>query len=154
MTAPLLVRFDVPAALCAAVSLLHGVAAVCALVALDGMPLLLVVTGVGLSAFAQWRASCASARGMPIEMTCHADGRVTVVEPKPGDAEADGPARSRVRLEQGAVFAPWLVVLSLRAAGGQRRTLMLVPGSTHADALRRLRVWIRWHHAHATRALH
>lgn len=148
MTAPLIVRIDVSAALCAAVSLLHGVAGLCALVALDGAPLLLVIVGIGTSALAQLRALRAGARNAAIEMACHADGRVTLTEPS-AEGSSDGDAtRAELRLEQGAVLAPWLVVLSLRDSAGRRRTLTLVPGSAHADALRRLRVWIRWHHAH------
>lgn len=44
----------------------------------------------------------------------------------------------------GATVHPWLTVLRLEFAAGERCTLLLTPGAMPADDFRRLRVFLRW----------
>lgn len=47
-------------------------------------------------------------------------------------------------LGQGLHCTPWLTVLPLCGVDGRKRRLLLWPDSAAPDALRRLRVWLRW----------
>jgi hypothetical protein len=147
LTAPLIIRFRHTAALCAAVLLLHLLAGACAVVALSGLSLALVVAGIGLSAIAHLRVLRLKGQAAIAEAACHVDGRLELAGP------ADE-ARTPATLEQGAVLAPWLAVLSARDHAGRRRMLTVTSGSAHADDLRRLRVWLRWHRARAGHSPH
>ncbi len=66
-----------------------------------------------------------------------------------GDGEveieaADGRLREG-RLRPGSLVAPWLVIVRWRPANARLdRTVFLIPGMAPAEALRRLRVLLRW----------
>lgn len=68
------------------------------------------------------------------------------------ELETDGTLGLQNRLGQwsqagilpGGYVSTWLIVLSLAAEGGGRRSLVLLPDSAAKEDLRRLRVWLRW----------
>jgi len=56
----------------------------------------------------------------------------------------EGGLATEYALGEGVYCTLGLVVLPLRAEDGRKRRLLLWPDSTAPDALRRLRVWLRW----------
>lgn len=50
-----------------------------------------------------------------------------------------------VRLLPDTYISSWLIVLRFRADSAPLSCLCLLPDSADPDALRRLRVWLRWH---------
>jgi toxin CptA len=51
---------------------------------------------------------------------------------------------NEAEVQPGSYVSSWLVVLNLRAPGGGRCSVVLLPDSAAAEELRRLRVWLRW----------
>jgi toxin CptA len=59
--------------------------------------------------------------------------------------ECPSGARTSGELKAGSFVAPWLVIVRWRPLGGRRdATVLLLPDMADAQALRRLRVLLRW----------
>jgi len=115
---------------------IHGLATLAVLAALPTAAAAFCVAGVALSAIVHMaRALQRSPRSIR-ELALHPDGRVAW-----RDGLGEWHVTGRVH---GAALAPWLTVLGLRDAGGRVWPLLLAPDAAGADALRELRVWLRW----------
>jgi hypothetical protein len=125
-----------PAALCAAVSFMHVLAFGCAVVALSGVPLALVLCGIGLSCCAQLQRLRAGHAADINELICRSDG---------GLEFAGVITRRRAALVGCAVPSPWLAIIQTRDTAGHREAFVITPDRLGADAFRQLRVWLRWH---------
>lgn len=125
-----------PAALCAAVSFMHLLAFCCAVAALHGVPLALVLCGIAMSGHAQLQRLRGGRATDANELACRSDGSLEL---------AGATARRRVALIGCAVPSSWLAIVQTRDAGGRREALIITPDRVGADAFRRLRVWLRWH---------
>jgi hypothetical protein len=122
--------------LAALLSVLHGMALCAAFVALSGFPLALVGFGVLVSCV----VSLADAlQGLPASVAWL-------------ELQEDGTGRWRdkkgrehpVRAARGTWVSPELVILGLVPPRGRTRWLVLLPDSAAGEALRGLRVWLRW----------
>ena len=115
---------------------LHLAAGLAALVSLRGLPLGLVASGIALSG--GWSVADALLR-LP--------SSVCAIELR---EDGSGRWRDRQGREHAVVDAtsswagPVLVVLGLRVSRWRTRWVLLLPDSAPADALRRLRVWLKW----------
>ncbi len=85
---------------------------------------------IALAAWGAWQ-SCPRVRVRRLN-----DGRVQVA-----DAAGDW---SDVEVLNDSFVSPLLIVLRYRVGGGPAKRLVLLPDSADADALRRLRVSLRW----------
>ncbi|MCC6473963.1 MAG: hypothetical protein IT514_09485 [Burkholderiales bacterium] len=126
-----------PSRLLAAILLAaHAAALVCLAATLSGPPLWLAAAGVLLSA--GWSAGDALLRlpGSVVRVDLADDGSGRWVE------------RSGQAHEVAAVRASWVaagvVVLGMRGPRRRLRWIAVFPDAAGADALRRLRVWLRW----------
>jgi len=117
-------------------TVMAGVALVCAWISLPRLAFLLFAAGVAL-AWA-WHFGQVLQRGA---------GSVRTLE-----LTATGAARWQDGLGQwheaeilpSSYVSGWLVVVNLSAVGGRGRSLVLLPDCAAAEELRRLRVWLRW----------
>jgi len=91
--------------------------------------LLLLVWSI---AFWAWRRLTPPFAGLRLE----ADGTIQTAATGQGFAPAS--------ILPGATVHPWLTVLRLELADGQRRALLVTKGSVNSDDFRRLRVFLRW----------
>ncbi len=122
--------------LAAAIVLAHLAALAAAVAALPGAAAAVVAAGVALSALGHLREALHRAPQAVAELELTADGRVAVAGPA-GDWLT-------ARLRSVAVPVPWLAVVTLRDALGQRRAAVVLPDALDREAFRRLRVWLRW----------
>jgi toxin CptA len=122
--------------LAVAILLAHLAAAAAAVVALPGAAAAIVGAGVALSAVGHLREALQRAPQAVAGLEFAADGRVAVAGPS-GDWLT-------ARLRSAAVPVPWLAVVTLRDARGQRRAAVVLPDALEREAFRRLRVWLRW----------
>ena len=122
--------------LAAAIALAHLAALAAAVAALPGAAAAVVAAGVALSAIEHLRAALHRAPHAVAGLELTADGRVAVAGPS-GDWLT-------ARLRSAAVPVPWLAVVTLRDALGQRRAAVVLPDALDREAFRRLRVWLRW----------
>jgi len=122
--------------LAVAVIVAHAAAAAAALAGLPASAAAIVTAGLVLSATEHCRRAL-----------LHSGLAVAALElDASGDAAVAGPARdwTAARLLDAAVPAPWLAVVRLRDAAGQRRTAIVLPDAVAPEPFRRLRVWLRW----------
>ncbi len=121
--------------LAALLAVVHAAALAAALASVPGWPLALIVAGILVSA----AASIADALlALPSSVRCV-------------DLEEDGSGRWRdrcgiehpVRATRASWVSPGLVVLGLRSSR-RTRWVILMADSAGAEALRRLRVWLKW----------
>jgi hypothetical protein len=76
-------------------------------------------------------------RGGPSALALHASGELAV-RSAGGEWEAG-------ELRAGSFVAPWLTIVRWRPAGARRdRTILILPGMAQAEALRKIRVILRW----------
>jgi toxin CptA len=122
--------------LVAAIALAHLAALATAVAALPGAAAAVVAAGVALSAIGHLREALHRAPQAVTGLELSADGRVAVADPS-GDWLT-------ARLRSVAVPVPWLAVVTLRDALGQRRAAVVLPDALDREAFRRLRVWLRW----------
>jgi len=122
--------------LAAAIVLAHLAALATAVAALPGAAAAVVAAGVALSAIGHLREALHRAPQAVTGLELSADGRVAVADPS-GDWLT-------ARLRSVAVPVPWLAVVTLRDALGQRRGAVVLPDALDREAFRRLRVWLRW----------
>ena len=114
----------------------HALAACAVFVALPAVAALVCALGVALSAGVHlggvlqwWRNSV----------------RELMVQPNGEAAWRDGDGAWHVAREvTGGVLAPWLTVIGLKEDGRSLQPLLLLPDAVEGDALRELRVWLRW----------
>lgn len=100
------------------------------------LPLMLALPAVALSGLALWRGLRQQGwLGLPLPQL-EVGARGELIAHWPSHAEQVG-----VRADSLAL--PWLIVLKLNTQRG-RLALLLTVDSTSADALRRLRVYLRW----------
>ncbi len=90
----------------------------------------LAIAAIGLSGWGGWRA-----RGLET-LRIDGDGQLQCL-----DREG---AWREVEVLGDSLVSPALIVLRYRTPAGQVRNLTLLPDSADADALRRLRVTLRW----------
>ena len=100
----------------------------------------LPLPAAGRVAFIAWAAAqaCFGAVRLaaPRTMALDEEGRVEVW---------DGEGRRAGRLRPGSFVAPWLVIVRWRPDGSRLdRTVVLWPGRAPREALRRIRVILRW----------
>ena len=115
---------------------MHVLAFGCAVVALHGAPLALVLCGIALSCHAQLqrlRAGCAADTD---HLICRSDGGLEL---------AGATTRRRAALIGCAVPSSWLAIVQTRDTAGHREAFVITPDRVGADAFRCLRVWLRWH---------
>ena len=115
---------------------LHGLALLAVGVSLDGIPLILAVSGVILSG--GWciaRALLLPSKSI-VSFSIMPDGSVTWVD-------RGGRMASAVIIRTGWV-SEYLVILRFQGADAVREWLILLPDSAGREALRQLRVWLRW----------
>jgi toxin CptA len=122
--------------LAAAIVLTHLTAAAAAVVALPAAAAAVVTAGVALSAIGHLRAALQRAPHAVAGLELTVNGRVAVAGPS-GDWLT-------ARVRSAAVPVPWLAVVTLRDALGQRRAAVVLPDALDREAFRRLRVWLRW----------
>jgi toxin CptA len=122
--------------LAAAIILTHLAAGAAAVVALPAAAAAVVTAGVALSAIGHLRAALQRAPHAVAGLELTVDGRVAVAGPS-GDWLT-------ARVRSAAVPVPWLAVVTLRDARGQRRAAVVLPDALEREAFRRLRVWLRW----------
>ncbi|MGH8680309.1 MAG: protein YgfX [Burkholderiales bacterium] len=122
--------------LAAGITLAHLAAFAAAVVALPGAAAAVVAAGVTLSAIGHLRTALHRAPQAVAGLELTADGRVAVAGPS-GDWLS-------ARLRSAAVPVPWLAVVTLRDALGQRRAAVILPDALDREAFRRLRVRLRW----------
>jgi toxin CptA len=122
--------------LAAAIALAHLAALATAVAALPGAAAAVVAAGVALSAIGHLREALHRAPQAVTGLELSADGRVAVADPS-GDWLT-------ARVRSVAVPVPWLAVVTLRDALGQRRAAVVLPDALDREAFRRLRVWLRW----------
>jgi hypothetical protein len=123
---------------------MHGLAIFAVLIALPSAAAALCIVGVALSAVIQVsRALQLSPRSVH-ELTLRPDGRADW-----RDGSGQWHVAHRVN---GAAFGPWLTVVGLRDPGKRLWPLLLVADAADPDALRELRVWLRWRAQSGTRA--
>jgi hypothetical protein len=114
----------------------HLAAFVAALASVSGAPLVLIIIGVIVS------GACTVADAllrMPSSVQCF-------------ELEEDGSGRWRdragrlhtVRRTRASWVSAGLVVLGLQTGAWRTRWLVLLPDSAASDALRQLRVWLKW----------
>jgi hypothetical protein len=128
----------------ALVGTVHAAAVLAAFVALPAWSALVCASGIVLSAAVHVAGSLQWSRKSVRELTLRPDGAATW-------RDGDGvwhPAREVT----GAVIAPWLVVIGLRGDGWSMRPLLLLPDALPREALREVRVWLRWRPPPARRA--
>ena len=118
------------------VGTVHAVAACAALVALAAVPALLCVIGVALSAIVHVGRTLQWWRSAIHELTVRPNGTA---------AWRDGAGTwHEAREVTGGVLAPWLLAVGLKEDGRRLQPLLLLPDALDGDALRELRVWLRW----------
>ena len=87
--------------------------------------------GVGALAVRAWRGAC-----RPVHLRLRADGGLQL-----GDETGDW---TDIAVRNDSFVSTGLIVLRYRTADGRAHALTLLPDSADADALRRLRVSLRW----------
>jgi len=127
--------------LAAAVIVAHGAAITAAVVALPAPAAAIVAAGLAASAIEHVRRALQRSPLAVAGLELDAAGGVAVA----GPADDWSPAR----LTDAAVPVPWLAVVRLRDALGQRRTAIVLPDTLAPEPFRRLRVWLRWRPADA-----
>ena len=114
----------------------HALAACAALVALPAPAAWVCVLGVALSAGVHIAGALQWSRESVRELALRPEG--------------DAAWRDReglwhvARGVTGGVVAPWLAVIGLKEDGHRVRPLLLMPDAVTGEALRELRVWLRW----------
>lgn len=102
-----------------------------------GLAALPVWAGLGLGAGAAalalraWRGA-----SRPVRLRLRSDGGVQL--------RAEAGDWADIAVHDDSFVSAALIVLRCRTADGQAHALALLPDSADADALRRLRVWLRW----------
>jgi hypothetical protein len=121
-----------------ALVLVHCLALLAAILGVEGWPRVMVACGILLSAAGtltqamQWSAAAAR------EIELRADGRC---------GWRDGAGGWHEGTSGGLHFvSAWLVIVSLRTSAAWRKWIVALPDSSDDEALRRLRVWLRWRH--------
>jgi hypothetical protein len=108
----------------------------CAWLSLSGVPLLLVAAGVVL-AFLLHPAGALPRKGRSL--------RCLELGAQRAARWQDGLGRwHEATLLPDAYVSRWLIVLNLAEGGRRSQSVVLLPDSAPADALRQLRVWVRW----------
>ena len=115
---------------------IHAAAAAGAVASLSGMPLLLIVVGVLLS------AACTIADALLKLPSSVQD--FELAEDGSGRWRDRGGREHVVRSAQASWVSSGLVVLGLQSGSWRTRWVLLLPDSAAADPMRRLRVWLRW----------
>jgi len=108
------------------------------MIALRGLPAILVAAGVLLSLAARLRRPWS--RSAVRALRWNAQGL---------ELAADDNEWRPVRIEACSVPTSWLAVVSLRDTAGGRWTACLTPDACEPKAFRHLRVWLRWHRREA-----
>jgi len=119
----------------AAVSAVHGAAAVAAILWLPGAAAAAACAGLALSGWLGTGSALLRGPHAVREVELRADGSAAFVD-------ARGEWQSAV-VESAASLGHRFAALRLRA-GAARRSIVLVPGAVDPDAFRRARVWLRW----------
>jgi toxin CptA len=123
-------------ALAAALLALHGLAAAAALTSFSGASLWLILTGLAVSAACSIADALLRLPSSVLWFDLHEEGR---------GRWQDRAGREHSILK---VIPTWLgagmVVLGLNASRWKTRWLVLLPDAAEAEALRRLRVWLKW----------
>ncbi len=114
----------------------HVAAAWSAYAALPAVPAALCVAGVAVSLGALLGRLLHRSRWSVLALRLNADGSAAW-------QDLDRTWRPATELT-GAVLASWLVLLSIRDETGRSRNVLVLPDSVDRDALRRLRLWLRW----------
>ncbi|MCZ7564316.1 MAG: hypothetical protein M5U08_11515 [Burkholderiales bacterium] len=125
--------------------LAHAAAAAAALLALPALPAVLCITGIAMSMIAAGGRLLLRSRWSVLGLELHADGTAAWLA-------RDGRWRPAARAA-GVALAPWLIALAVEMDGerGTVRTLLVLPDAAEAEGRRRLRAWLRWRPAGATR---
>jgi len=115
---------------------LHGLAMFCAWVSLEGVPLALVSIATVISGTYAVADAWLALPGSILRLELDQDGRVHWIARR--GAQGSG------HLGPQAVVWPWLVVLCIQGDTRSRRWLVLGGHSTDSEALRSLRIRLRW----------